>query len=166
MPGSDRASLSLIAPPIPAEFFYTHCHPERSEGSIRRTSYPAATVCIEKRPSRAFLLYIQICNRLLCRKIGLFGCLRARNRPFWCLSGWFGGVRAQKWPFWCSSGWFGGVRARKRPFWCSSSVTGAPGQGKSAPVAGKRATRTGERDARGGKREGGTGATDLQPQAR
>ncbi len=32
----DRASLSLIAPPIPAELFYTHCHPERSEGSIKR----------------------------------------------------------------------------------------------------------------------------------
>jgi hypothetical protein len=105
------------------------CHPERSEGSIRRTSYPAAavctenrplralslyiqmrnrplaalpaTVCTEKRPSRALSLYIQNCNRPLCRKIGLFGCLRARNTPFWC----------------------------------SSSGTGAPGQGKSAPVA-------------------------------
>jgi hypothetical protein len=90
------------------------CHPERSEGSIRRTSYPAATVCTEirpprpllvyiqncnrpqeplpatvcteNRPPRALLLYIQIRNRPLCRKIGLFGCLRARKRPFWCSS--------------------------------------------------------------------------------
>ena len=94
-----------------------------------------ATVCTEKRPSRALSLYIQNCNRPLCRKIGLFGCLRARNRPFWCLSGWFGGVRARNRLFWCLSGWFGGVRARNTPFWCSSSVTGAPRQGKSAPVA-------------------------------
>ena len=157
LPASFRGYFMVLCPvlarllpgfarePCPLAILSAPCHPERSEGSIRRTSYPAATVCTEnrppsalslyiqirnrpqaplpatvcteKRPPRALSVYIQIRNRLLCRKIGLFGCLRARKRPFRC-----------------SSPWFWHLRARNTPFWCSSSVTGAPGKGKVHPL--------------------------------
>ncbi len=132
LPGSCPASLGCTAPlsfRAPPVILSATCHPERSEGSIRRTSYPVAAVCTEKRPPRALLVYIQMRNRPLA---ALPATVCTENRPPRALSVY---IQIRNRLLYRKIGLFGCLRARNTPFWCSSSVTGAPGQGKIAPVA-------------------------------